>query len=82
MTWPQFLKYAQGVIMIETLAYDRVPLPPFADQAGIMRFQQSISQRLKDLWNMMFPHTKAYEEDLRKKAMAFKARLKQWRQKR
>ena len=81
MTFPKFLKYSQGIITLETLAYDRVPLPPFADQAGAMKFQQSISQRLKDLWDLMFPYTKKHYSELEEQALKFKEHMKMWRSK-
>ena len=81
MTLPKMLKYAQGVIMFETMEYDKVSPPPFADQMSAMKYQQSIQQRLLDTWSMMFPYTKKHYIELEEGARRFKEHLKQWRSK-
>ena len=81
MTWSKFLKYSQGIILLETAEYDKVSPPPFADQMGVMKYQQSIQQRLLGIWEMMFPYTKQHWDELEEGARRFKEHMKMWRSK-
>ena len=79
LSWPKFLKYAQGIMLLETLEADKIPSPVFGDQMAAMKFQQSIQNRLKRMWDSMFPHSRAYYDEVRRGAMEFKEHLKKWR---
>lgn len=81
MTWSKFLKYSQGIIFLETAEYDKVSPPPFADQMGVMKYQQSIQQRLFGIWDAMFPRTKKYYDELEEGARRFKKHMELWRRK-
>jgi len=68
------LNYAQGVMVHEQLAFDKASPPPFSDQSGAIRFQQSIAAKLDGIWTMMFPYSVQHSEKELEKMKAFSAR--------
>ena len=73
MHWSEFLDFAQGIMIFESMENSRMT-PPMTDAAGSMQFRKSQKDQMKFIWATMFPYSAAYNKEMEEKREVFKNR--------
>jgi len=77
--WSEILDYAQGVMLLEGIENSRTAMP-MTDKTGMTQFRRSQKEQLESIWEIMFPRSLAYKEEMRDKRAAFVANRNVYKQ--
>jgi len=73
LTFLRFLKYAHGIMLFESSAFDKVSPPAFGKKEDGRRFYENIEKKLLGIWDSMFPKSGKSKEEIKAGMLVFKA---------